>query len=393
MPTTQETLALVQSLSTYLANTLALVSQPSSSSSSSSSSTTAATHPPSLDDIRNDLSLLFTDSNKHLTAASLACKPPVALDALHGSLAKLESTWPKLRFALEHLAAPGPATAPHPTRLARKVRWGAREALEAFVAHLSATAALLRAAPSAQRQKRDQVLVATKGVWAALERFDALPRTRVEAEREAWKEAMGMLDDCADEVKALAARDGAEGRGDEDGAGEDGDEREDHGEDDDEAPLTATERSRALLAAQLVRLARLLLAHLYQRTSPPPPSSTITSSSTSAATIVPAWTCPSLLDAASAHAAALSEAGDELAGVLEPHQDADEVGEAVEELCDAEEELAGAMESALDEDEGAEGEEGKGDEAAGKEATDKEREWLAMWRRQRDDARDKLAGI
>ncbi|GAA5839814.1 hypothetical protein JCM9279_005175 [Rhodotorula babjevae] len=388
MPTTQETLALVQSLSTYLANTLALVSQ---TSSTSSTSTTA----PSLDDIRNDLSLLLTESNKHLTAASLACKPPVALDALHGSLAKLEATCPKLRFALEHLAqpAPTPAPAPPPSRLARKVRWGAREALEAFVAHLGATAALLRAPPSAQRHKRDQVLVATKGVWAALERFDALPRTRVEAEREAWKEAMGMLDDCADEVKALAAREGgAEERGDDEGA-DDGEGQADD-DDEDEAPLTATERARALLAAQLVRLARLLLAHLYQRTSPPPPSTTSTTSSSTpsaSAPAIPAWTRPTLLDAASAHAAALSEAGDELAGVLEPGQDADEVAEAVEELCEAAEELAGAMEGALEEDEGGDGEaEGEG---KGKETTDKEREWVAMWRRQRDNAREKLAGL
>ncbi|GAA5927155.1 hypothetical protein JCM3775_002460 [Rhodotorula graminis] len=385
MPTTQETLALVQSLSAYLNSTLALVSQPSSSSSTSTTTT-----PPSLADVRNDLSLLLAESNKHLTAASLACKPPIALDALHGSLAKLEATFPKLRFALEHLAAG--SSAQSSTRLARKLRWGAREALEAFAAHLAATAALLRAAPSAQRQKRDHVLVATKGVWAALERFDALPRTRLEAEREAWKDAMAMLDDCADEVKALAARDGAGGRGDEGGTDGDEGEREDDDEgEEDESPLTATERSRALLAAQLVRLARLLLAHLYQRTSPPPASTPPTTPPTPA---VPAWTRPALLDAASAHASALSEAGDELAGVLEPGQDADEVADAVEELCDAAEELAAAMERALDEGGSGEGErEDEARAAAASEATDKEREWLAMWRRQRDNARDKLAGI
>ena len=71
--TTEETLALVHSLSAYVSSTLASLSQPPTASPSSLSSTTPP--PPTLSAIRSDLSLLFQDCNKHLTASALALKP------------------------------------------------------------------------------------------------------------------------------------------------------------------------------------------------------------------------------------------------------------------------------------------------------------------------------
>ncbi|BGP43772.1 hypothetical protein JCM10449v2_007829 [Rhodotorula kratochvilovae] len=347
MSSHEDTLALIASLSAHIATTLAALKRPSPPSSSSPP-------PPPLSAIRNDLLIHLDAANKAITAASLALKPPAAVDAAHASLDKLPPTLEQLRFALEQLPATG--------TLARKLNWAAQESLEALSHFLACTSALLRA--PAEKKARDAQLVATKGFWSALERAGALPADECAAEREKWKEVLQLLDDCADEVRALGESAGAEG--------EDEDEAEDDDDEEEREPLTQEERHRAAAALQLVRLARLLLAHLHARTAPPSPA-------------VHAWSAPAFVARASERAAQLSEKGDDLAGCLEPGQDGEEVEEAAGELCDEAEELARAMEGALEEAEGGEEE--------GKEAREKEREWLAMWRKQRDAARDKLAAI
>ncbi|TNY21546.1 hypothetical protein DMC30DRAFT_196589 [Rhodotorula diobovata] len=397
--TTEETLALVHSLSAYVSSTLASLSQPPTASPSSLSSTTPP--PPTLSAIRSDLSLLFQDCNKHLTASALALKPPASLDALHGSLAKLDPVLAKVRFALDQLPAPAaaaearrdhvPAAADAyergpALRLARKVRWSAREVLEAVSSSLSSTSTLLllpkSSTSTAHKSTRDALLVALKALWSTLERFEALPRTELDAERAAWRDTLGLLDDCAEEVRELAARE-AGGTG----AREEGEDEEDE-EEEDEEPLTAPERARAQQAAQIIRLARLVLAHLYQRTTAPPSSASASAPSPPTAPI-PAWTTPALLARAAAASGALSSLSDELAACLEPGQDADEVDEAAGAVCAAAEGLAEGMERAL-------GGAGEGKEDGGEEDKDKgdrEREWLAMWRRQCASARDKLAAV
>ncbi|GAA6051603.1 hypothetical protein JCM3770_003492 [Rhodotorula araucariae] len=397
MPDSDATLALVDALAAHVAATLALVKRPSRSPSPSCSP------PPRLADIRNDVLAHLDAASQAVTQASLALKPPAALDAAHASLAKLTPTLAQLRFALELL----PASASAPT-LARKLAWAAQTSLDALAHFLAATGALVRTTPAgaaagaaaraaaraSQKKARDAQLVATKGFWSSLERARALPDDETAAERETWHEVLQLLDDCADEVRALAHGDVGAGAGAGAGADAEGDNDNDDDEDDDEdddderegsEPLTRQERDRAAAALQLVRLARLLLAHLHARTAapaspprppPPAPSPAPSPSPTPMPTPTP-WRAPAFAAHATALAQALSAQGDDLAGVLDAGQDVDDVVDAADALCAAAEALASAMEGALDE--GA--------------ARGSEREWLAMWRKQRDAARDKLAAI
>ncbi|GAA5997687.1 uncharacterized protein JCM10292_001026 [Rhodotorula paludigena] len=354
----EQVLQLVSTVEEAAATALASLKQPRPlpTSPPSSSPSTSSSAPPPLADVRSDFVAHLQTLNKEVTAISLALKPPVSLDAVKGTLDKLVPILDKLRFVFDCLPRDGSV-------LAKKITWSAQECIEAFQSYLASTASTLSAPPASAKKERDSQLIATKAVWAVVEKAAALPQDELDAERASWRDTLQLLDDCLDEIKELSQEV-------EQGAEEPGEEEEDEDEDEDEddfgssRPLSAPERERATAAHLLLRLSRLLVNRLLTRTAPPSPP---------AALVAPAFL-------ASAHPliSRLSALADDLAAALEPPQD--ELGEVADELGGVADELAAVIEKAVN---------GADDEAV----TAAEKQWLAMWRKQRDTARAKLEAI
>ncbi|BGP11652.1 hypothetical protein JCM10049v2_007562 [Rhodotorula toruloides] len=319
--------------------------EPAALSSAESSS------PPSLSDIRNDVLAHLQAISKEVTAISLALRPPVSQDALKGTLEKLVGVVGKLVYAAELLPRDG--------TLAKRINWTVQESLEAFQHFLSSISSTLTAPSSSAKAARDELLRSAKTVWSVIDNAQGLPKDELEAERLGWKDVLGLLDDCLEEMKEM---------GEAEDAGAEGDEEEEEEEDDDEdfgsTPLTPAQRERITAAHLLLRLTRLLVNRLFTKTAPPSPS--------------PAFTDPSFLASAHTLVSRVSEMGDDLAVALEPPQD--ELKEAVEDVLSVGEELAKCIEEAVDE---------RGSEEVKKAET----EWLGVWRKQRDTAKAKLDAI
>ncbi|GAA5917965.1 hypothetical protein JCM6882_001067 [Rhodosporidiobolus microsporus] len=383
----EENKQLLSTLITTCASTLAGLKRPRTASSSSSPASSEP--PPSLADIRNDTLALLHLVSKEVTNLSLALKPPVAQEAVKSTLDKLVDLVAKLRFAGEQLPVEGVLT--------KRISWTAQESLESLSHLLSAALASLTSSSSsppapaaAQKKSRDALLVATKSFWSFVERAERMPRDELEATRGSWKDVLGMLDDCLEEMKEMGEGEDEEGEGEgEEGEAEEEPEGEDEDDDDDfssssSRPFTAEHRARITATYLLLRLTRLLINCLFTRTSP---SSLSTFSSTSPS-LAASFSAPAFLSSAQRLVQRLSALGDDVAAALEPPQR--DLGETVEELCEVADELAGEIEAAV----GVAAEKGKeGEGEKGEEARKAEREWLAMWRKQRDDARAKLDAI
>jgi hypothetical protein len=240
----------------------------------------------------------------------------------------------------------------------RRGSWTVQESLEAFQHFLSSVSSTLSAPSTAAKSSRDELLRSAKTVWTVVEKAQGLPKDELEAERLGWKDVLGLLDDCLEEMQEMGEADDAGG---EENEGEEEDEEE---EDFGSTPLTPAQRERITAAHLLLRLTRLLVNRLFTKTAPPSPS--------------PAFTDPTFLATAHTLVSRVSEMGDDLAAALEPPQD--ELKEAVQEVSSVGEELARCIEEAVDE---------RGSE----EVKKAEKEWLGVWRKQRDTAKAKLDAI
>ncbi|BGP27884.1 proteophosphoglycan 5 [Rhodotorula toruloides] len=304
-----------------------------------------------LSDIRNDVLAHLQSISKEVTAISLALRPPVSQDALKGTLDKLVGTVGKLVYATELLPRGG--------TLAKRINWTVQESLEAFQHFLSSISSTLAAPSASAKAARDDLLRSAKTVWTVVERAQGLPKDELEAERLGWKDVLGLLDDCLEEMKEMGEAEDVGGEVDDD-EGEEEEEEDDFGS----TPLTPAQRERITAAHLLLRLTRLLVNRLFTKTAPPSPS--------------PAFTDSSFLASAHMLVSRVSELGDDLAAALEPPQD--ELKEAVEEVLVVGEELAKCVEEAIDE---------RGSE----ELKKTEKEWLGVWRKQREIAKAKLDAI
>jgi hypothetical protein len=268
----------------------------------------------------------------------------------------------------------------YPTR-----SWLLLDSFESLLSFLTSSLSVLSLPSSASSSKtpspadkkaRDSLLSSAKAFWAVSERAEKLPRDEVEATRGSWKDVLGMLGDCLEEMKEMG--DAA----DKGGANEDEEEEEGERDEDDfsgggGAAFTKEERERVNATYLLLRLTRLLINRLFTKTAP-----SSSSASSSSSTPIPGFSTPLFLSTAQRAIQRLSALGDDVAASLEPPQS--ELGEAVEELCEVADELAEAIGGAVKE-----GEEGE----AVEEEKRKEREWVKVWRTQRDQARQKLEAI
>ncbi|GAA6016015.1 hypothetical protein JCM10207_006838 [Rhodosporidiobolus poonsookiae] len=372
-PPAQEQLTALQST---IHSTLALLKHPQPAPPSPSSPAPPLAH------IRNDLVQLAQLVGKEVTNLSLALKPPASLPAVGSTLDKLIDLLAKVKFAAEQLPAQG--------TLAKRINWttlSLLESLSSFLLSVPAALSAPRSPPSAAKQARDALLVAAKGVWQAAEQAEQLPRDEAEASRASWKDVLGLLDDCLEEVKDMGEEDEGEAGEGEEGAegrtGENGEDDDDDDADDDLFPpasFTPPQRARVPATYLLLRLTRLLLHRLFTRTSP-----------TSSPAPPPCFATPDFLSSAETLVQRLAALADDVAAALEPPQH--DLPGAVDELCEVADELAAKVEAAAAAAaaSAAEGEEEE------KEAEEKwkegERKWVAVWRKQRDDARRALDAI
>ncbi|GAA5833610.1 hypothetical protein JCM11251_003180 [Rhodosporidiobolus azoricus] len=374
---------LIKELQDSCASTLAGLKRPRTAPSSSS--------PPSLADIRNDTLALLQLVSKEVTNLSLALKPPVAQEAVKGTVEKLVDLAGKIKFAGEQLPVEGV--------LVKRISWTLQESLESLIHILSTASSALLAASSptstaAEKKKtRDSLLIATKSFWTFVERADKLPRDELEATRGSWKDVLGLLDDCLEEMKEMGEQDDEEEEGSDPAVRdtEDGEEEEDEDGDEDDFGASRSynhkERARVSATHHLLRLTRLLINRLFTRTSP----SSLSTLSTSFPSLAASLSAPAFLSSAQRLIQQLSALGDDVAAALEPPQR--DLAETVEELCEVADELADEVERAVEASQANEAQPGEGGKEKAEEAGKGEKDWLAMWRKQRDDARAKLAEI
>lgn len=360
-----------------------------------------APHPaPLLIDIRNDVVVLAGSLAKEVTALTLALKPPVSVDAVTAELDKLRGIISKLSYVVELLPAVGalpkrlrcvcplPQSVPvTPCRGLRVVRWLGRtvlmtggnscswyildllEAFQQFLPH--ATSAL----DSGTAGSRNDILRAAKTLWTVVDRSEALPKTELEAERQGWRDAITMLDDCLEELKDLEETVDAEGvpEGAADAAhpgavaarsrqarsrGEGGDVPATS----QSTPTPSRERQRISASRHLLRLGRLLIHRLVTKSVSAPTT----------------FGDAALLHAVRQPVSRLCALGDEIALELEPPQDG--LSEAVNELCQVEDDLANELERVVA-------------VLGSPDLQTSEAEWLRTWRKQRSGARAKLDAI
>ncbi len=206
-----------------------------------------------------------------------------------------------------------------------------------------------------------------------VDRSGNLPQTELEAERQSWRDATSMLDDCLEELKDLeetvddAGADPAEGADDAptDAPASDAVPESKSGDGtaaSQAVPAMSKERQRISTTRHLLRLGRLLVHRL------------VTKSTSSSAT----FEDPAFLNAIRQPVSRLSALGDDIALELEPPQDG--LSEIVEELCRVEDSIATELERAV---------ESRGTP----ELKTSEAEWMKTWRKQRSGVRAKLDAI
>ncbi|GAA5886459.1 hypothetical protein JCM5296_001914 [Sporobolomyces johnsonii] len=361
-------------LQARITSILALLRAPQPSSSSSPASTSTPPPPP-IAAVRSDLIALLGLLSKESTNLTLALKPPVSGAAVLGTVDKVREALDKVGFLAEQ--CPREAGA-----LAKQINWTTQESLESLSHLLSAAAQALSAPPASANSTREGVLRAAKAFWAACDRAaKELPADELEAVRRGWRDTLGLLDDCLDEVAELAA-----------GGGDDDDEEDDDDEDDDglttpspRPALTSQELARIDAARLLLRLSRLLLNRLLTTTtttpSPPPPSPSPSSANPAG------LTTPAFLATSRPLVSQLSALADDLALALLPPQDGTALEEVSRALCGATDRLAGAMEEAAASS--SDEREPTGEDERERER-EREGEWFKMWRVQRDAARKRL---
>ena len=251
------------------------------------------------------------------------------------------------------------------------MRWYILDLLEAIQQYLPyATGALDSVTP----ESRNELLRAAKTLWTVVDRSGNLPRTELEAERQSWRDATSMLDDCLEELKDLEEMvDDAGGEPAEvaDDAPTDAPASdaapESKGGDASAAgsqavPAMSKERQRISATRHLLRLGRLLVHRLVTKST-----SSLTTFDDSA-----------FLDTIRQPISKLSALGDDIALELEPPQEG--LLEVVEELCQVEDSIATELERVV---------ESRGTP----ELKTSEAEWMTTWRKQRSGVRAKLDEI
>ncbi|GAA5879138.1 hypothetical protein JCM3774_002092 [Rhodotorula dairenensis] len=319
---------------------------------------------PLLLDIRNDVVVHANSLAKEVTALALALKPPITVDAVIAEVDKLGGIIAKLAYVVELLPAAG--------ALAKRASWYILDLLEAFQQFLPYAASAL---DSGTAGSRNDILRAAKTIWTVVDRAGALPETELEAERQSWRDAISMLDDCLDELKdfeeTVDIDETSEAGADEahTGAGAArGRSAQLQGKGGDvpatsqSTPTPSKERQRISATRHLLRLGRLLVHRLVAKSVSAPTT----------------FGDPALLGAVRRPVSRLCALGDEIALELEPPQDG--LPDVVDELCRVEDDLANELERVV----------------AGLGSSDlqtSEAEWLQTWRKQRSGARSKLDAI
>lgn len=341
-----------------------------------------------LADIRHDVLVHAESLAKEVTALTLALKPPVTVEAVVAELDKLGGIVAKLSYVVELLPAAGaltkrlryvrpfwicvPAASYGQLRAelgTQFIRWYILDLLEALQQYLPyATGALDSVTP----ESRNELLRAAKTLWTVVDRSGNLPRTELEAERQSWRDATSMLDDCLEELKDLeetvddAGAEPAEGADDAptDAPASDA-APESKGGDvsaSQAVPAMSKERQRISATRHLLRLGRLLVHRLVTKST-----SSLTTFDDSA-----------FLDTIRQPISKLSALGDDIALELEPPQEG--LLEVVEELCQVEDSIATELERVV---------ESRGTP----ELKTSEAEWMTTWRKQRSGVRAKLDAI
>lgn len=227
--------------------------------------------------------------------------------------------------------------------------WAAQETVEAVQRLLDGSLAAYEAEGKRAKELREVNLRFTALVWEKAEQAKQLSEDELQASRRSWKNVLGLLDDCLEEVKEMEESEPAGMDSDDEGEGDSDD------EDDDfraSHPLSDAERARVSAAHILLRIGRLLLHRLITSTAP------------ELAPATPGYAAPAFLETTARLVLDLSAVADDFAASLEPPQtdaleDAAKFGATGIALSEA---VEGAVEGS------------KGAEAESK--------WQGMWRSQ-----------
>lgn len=261
--------------------------------------------------------------------------------------------------------------------------WYILDVLETLQHFLPFASAALEPIPvGAEQRTRNDVLRGAKTIWTVVDKAATLPTNELEADRQSWRDAITMLDDCLEEMKEMEeaieedkkaeapAKTGEEPaeapriRDQTDTAGvvPPAAPAETAAGNPPAQPESSPERQRISTTRHLLRLGRLLVHRLVTKTATPSA----------------AFTDASFLTETGGLVSRLSALGDDLALELEPPQSG--LADVLDQLCEVEDALANALDAAVN----ARG----SDDLRTSEAA-----WMETWRKQRSGVRAKFDAI
>ncbi|SCZ99542.1 BZ3500_MvSof-1268-A1-R1_Chr3-1g06081 [Microbotryum saponariae] len=327
----QATLNQCQTISTLVTAQL----EPSESTYSNAKGTSTPTHTtPSftlLKAIRSDHLVLAQQIHSAVTSIALGFKPPISTgNGFESVFEQLRGVVAKVEFGVGELGKFG-RDAGRRRRgggcLERELRLSTQDLIEVTQAFLNTslqvyntpTATPSKAqTPSTQESKlRDQLLLHTSLVWAAVERSKLISENELRALNTRWKGVVEVLEDCLEEVKGLeSAQVGQDGEA-EDGEQDEDDYRTSH-------PLDEQEKKTAKACLMLLRIGNLVVKRVIGVTGLAAGKEAEEEKEEGKG-----FHSDAFQDKADEQIEAISEAADEVASCLEPPHDKEELGEAV----------------------------------------------------------------
>ncbi|SGY85706.1 BQ5605_C009g05770 [Microbotryum silenes-dioicae] len=306
--------------------------EPSESTYSNTKGTSTPTHTtPSftlLKAIRSDHLSLAQQIHSAVTSIALGFKPPISTgNGLESVFEQLRAVVAKVEFGVGELGKFGRGAGRRRRGggcLERELRLSTQDLIEVTQAFLNTSLQVYNTStaqtPSTQESKlRDQLLLHTSLVWAAVERSKLISENELRALNTRWKGVVEVLEDCLEEVKGLEnAQMGQDGEA-EDSERDEDDYRTSH-------PLDEQEKKTAKACLMLLRIGNLIVKRVIGVTG------LAAGKDAEEEEEGKGFHSEAFQDKADEQIEAISEAADELASYLEPPHEMDELGEAVGEF-------------------------------------------------------------
>ncbi|KDE07169.1 hypothetical protein MVLG_02570 [Microbotryum lychnidis-dioicae p1A1 Lamole] len=307
--------------------------EPSESTYSNTKGTSTPTHTtPSftlLKAIRSDHLSLAQQIHSAVTSIALGFKPPISTaNGLESVFEQLRAVVAKVEFGVGELRKFGRGAGRRRRGggcLERELRLSTQDLIEVTQAFLNTSLQVYNTStaqtPSTQESKlRDQLLLHTSLVWAAVERSKLISENELRALNTRWKGVVEVLEDCLEEVKGLEnAQMGQDGEA-EDSERDEDDYRTSH-------PLDEQEKKTAKACLMLLRIGNLIVKRVIGVTGLAAGKDAEEEEEEGKG-----FHSEAFQDKADEQIEAISEAADELASYLEPPHEMDELGEAVGEF-------------------------------------------------------------